>query len=396
MAFECLFAVFCLVKNISTYNIHIKNNFIFTPSDNFYPLNCNKSNNMGKGVSWSAKERECAALAWFRATNNATVGADQRMEDFQNKIFSIFKVLAPTNTPVRPGTYEHRTPSAVYSCLKDIFTDIGNFNKALTVINNSNPTGVNADNKISMAVALHTIKEVKRLDYNYRDYDYFKWVNYPAWQVLRHSPKYRPPSPPSTMNENDNTSPPAIDSVSMAESPFPPDSATTNAEIMQMATTNLNPSPPAAVAAASTVATSSAAVSHDNNLSSSTSSKKRAFVPADPALGGRGAEMGAKKAKKENDKIRAEEMKEKRFDELKEELREQTKTQKRLVRLFELRTLIKTAMMTKNNKLLKQANAEMAKFLSMNDSSPTDENDADDDDDDDDDDFPPTIPRAHV
>jgi hypothetical protein len=78
MAFECLFAVFCLVKNISsTYNIHIKNNFIFTPSDNFYPLNCNKSNNMGKGVSWSAKEHECAALAWFRVTNNATVGADQ-------------------------------------------------------------------------------------------------------------------------------------------------------------------------------------------------------------------------------------------------------------------------------------------------------------------------------
>jgi hypothetical protein len=55
---------------------------------------------MGKGVSWSAKERECAALAWFRATNNSTVGADQRLEDFQNKIFSNFKVLAPTTTTV--------------------------------------------------------------------------------------------------------------------------------------------------------------------------------------------------------------------------------------------------------------------------------------------------------
>jgi hypothetical protein len=49
-------------------------------------------------------------------------------------------------------------------------------------------------------------------------------------------------------------------------------------------------------------------------------------------------------------------------------------------------------MMTKNKKLLKDANDEMAKFLSTNDSSPTDENDADDDDDD----FPPTIPRAGV
>jgi hypothetical protein len=155
---------------------------------------------MGKGVLWSAKECECAALAWFRVTNNATIGADQRMEDFQHKIFSIFKVLALTTSPVRQGTYEHRTPSAVYSCLKDIFTDIGNFYKALTLVNNSNPTGVNADNKLSMAIAIHTIKEVNRLDYNYRDYDHYKWVNYLAWKVLRYSPKYCPPSPPSTTN----------------------------------------------------------------------------------------------------------------------------------------------------------------------------------------------------
>jgi hypothetical protein len=158
--------------------------------------------------------------------------------------------------------------------------------------------GVHADNKLSMAIAIHTIKEVNRLDYNYQDYDHYKWVNYLAWKVLCHSPKYHPLSPPSTMNEeNDNTSPPAINSVLTAESPFPPDSATINATIMEMTTNQYLP--PAAVAAGlttnisfSTVATSSAAVG-DNNLSS-TSLKKRAFVPADPALGGRGAETGGR------------------------------------------------------------------------------------------------------
>jgi hypothetical protein len=55
---------------------------------------------MGKGVSWSAKERECAALAWFRVTNNATVGADKRMEDFQNKFFSIFKNVKNINPEI--------------------------------------------------------------------------------------------------------------------------------------------------------------------------------------------------------------------------------------------------------------------------------------------------------
>jgi hypothetical protein len=46
---------------------------------------------MGKGILWSAKEHECTVLAWFRAMNNATVGADQRMEDFQNKNFLAFQ-----------------------------------------------------------------------------------------------------------------------------------------------------------------------------------------------------------------------------------------------------------------------------------------------------------------
>jgi hypothetical protein len=60
-----------------------------------------------------------------------------------------------------------------------------------------------------MANAVHMVKEVKRLDYNYQDYDHFKWVNYPAWKVLRNCAKFCPPSPPSTtMNqESDNTSP---------------------------------------------------------------------------------------------------------------------------------------------------------------------------------------------
>jgi hypothetical protein len=96
-----------------------------------------------------------------------------------------------------------------------------------------------------------------------------------------------------------------------------------------------------------------------------------------------------KKAKKENDKARAAELKEQHFSELKSEMRKQTNTQERLVHLYELRSYIKTAMMTKNKKLLKYANDEMAKMAHI-DSSPTD------DDDDNDDDVPPTIPRAEV
>jgi hypothetical protein len=148
-------------------------------------------------------------------------------------------------------------------------------------------------------------------------------------------------------HENDNTtgtSPPTINPDSISESLFPPESATTNTAILEM---NKNPSLETVAgtsAAVATVATSSAAANgSDNNLS-----LKRAFVPVDPALGGRGAEMGIKKAKKENDKARAAELKEQHFFDLKSEMRKQTNTQERLVFLYELCSLIKTAMMTKN------------------------------------------------
>jgi hypothetical protein len=90
--------------------------------------------------------------------------------------------------------------------------------------------------------------------------------------------------------ESDNTSP-ETDLISMIAS-----------EEYNAITTNQNPSPAAFTTALTTnsyflAAVSSAAVG-DNNLSS-TCSRKRAFVPADPALGGWGAEMGSKKAKKE-------------------------------------------------------------------------------------------------
>jgi hypothetical protein len=62
---------------------------------------------------------------------------------------------------------------------------MGNFYKALMLVNNSNPTGVNADNKLSMAIAIHTVKEVNRLNYNYRDYDHCKLVNYLAWKTIQ-------------------------------------------------------------------------------------------------------------------------------------------------------------------------------------------------------------------
>jgi hypothetical protein len=149
---------------------------------------------MGKGPVWSPKESETAALAWFRATNNGIVGADQKSEgNYQDEIYAIFKLHAPSVH--KAGIYKDRSSKAVYHCLQDkIFPDINKFNESLRLIQSSNPTGVNYDNIISMAIALHLNKEVTRMDYNLKDFDRNKWPNYPAWKILRESPKHRPPS----------------------------------------------------------------------------------------------------------------------------------------------------------------------------------------------------------
>jgi hypothetical protein len=203
------------------------------------------------------------------------------------------------------------------------------------------------------------------------------------------------------MNENNNTSLPATTNlVLIADSPFPPDLATRNTAILQISTNN-NPSPETVAAGTSTMSSFLMARVHLPPLVSTICHrvffKKASLCSSQSCFGWLWCRDGSQKSKvRKQQKTRAEEIKEKRYNELKNKLHEQTKTQKHLVCLFELCTLIKTAMMTKNKKLLKEANDEMAKFLG----SPTNNNDAnatdDDNNDDNDDDFPLMIPCAGV
>jgi hypothetical protein len=70
---------------------------------------------------------------------------------------------------------------------------VNKFNEALCLIQASRPTGVNEDNILSMAIALH-LGETKRMDYNFKSFDHSKWPNYTAWKILRTAPKFRPPT----------------------------------------------------------------------------------------------------------------------------------------------------------------------------------------------------------
>jgi hypothetical protein len=121
------------------------------------------------------------------------LGPTDECEDYQEEIYAMFKLYSPTVH--RAGIYKDRTSKAVAHYLRDIiFPDVNKFNESLRLIQSSNPTGVNYDNIISMAIAYHLEEKVTRMDYSKKDYDHNKWPNYLAWKILRESPKFRPPS----------------------------------------------------------------------------------------------------------------------------------------------------------------------------------------------------------
>jgi hypothetical protein len=320
---------------------------------------------MGKGPVWSPKERETAALAWFRATNNGNVGADRKSEDYQDEIYALFKLHAPSVH--KAGIYKDRSSKAVYHCLQDkIFPDINKFNESLRLVQSSNPTGVNYDNIISMAIALHVKKEVTRMDYNLKDFDHNKWPNYLAWKILRESPKYRPPS----RNTNEQEEAPSVNNTTtiMPNNSYNlPYAAAGNVVETPMAETQ-----------------PMAAISSGDATTSSFSASTFPGFSFDPSRGGRGAAMGQKKAKREYEKQIAEDRKEKRFKKIEESIRAQTMAQTRVGRIYELRQLSKLAITMKNKSLIKKINKEMLTFLKPASSNITEETEEQDDEESDD------------
>ena len=88
------------------------------------------------------------------------------------------------------GTYHHRG-QRIYPYLRDyVFPDIQKFNKALRIVETSEPSGVNANQKLGMAIAIH-LEYTNKMDYKYIDLDKGKWKHYKAWRVLCMLPKFR-------------------------------------------------------------------------------------------------------------------------------------------------------------------------------------------------------------
>ena len=138
---------------------------------------------------WSSEERRIAAIAYLRCTQDCVRGKDQTSLDFWGKVSQAIALMVPQSAE------ESRTPGAIKSFLAGkVFPDVQRFNLSLLKVQSAKPSGVDDQQVINMAVAMH-LNEAAGRDYNTRDFDAKKWINYRAWLVLKGTRKFAPPLP---------------------------------------------------------------------------------------------------------------------------------------------------------------------------------------------------------
>jgi hypothetical protein len=302
-----------------------------------------------------------------------------------------------------------------------VFPDVNKFNEALRLVQASHPTGVNDDNIMSMAIALH-LGETKRMDYQFKSYDHTKWANFAAWKILSIAPKFRPPSPTSTiMNDPsdattvDPTAPansggghhhPVLPSVNhhavpptvsllprVAETPMSASVLTEPTNIPRAGSGSLSISTTELYLHCSEQARKEVEAMSPPKLFPFSSNSNTPLTNFDPSKGGRGAAMGNKKAKAEYNRQQAEMAKNKTLESIENSLKKQAKQNAEAHQVFKLRQMIKLAKTLQNKRLLQKVEKEIELMLGPDDEEETTTSASGknfDDDDENDDSIPPS------
>lgn len=151
---------------------------------------------MPKAKVWTSEERRVAAIAYTRATHDCVHGKDQTGTDFWNRVEQLIMAIPTTEARNAETT---RTAYAIKHFMNNnVFRDINKFGVSLNLVLSAKPSGVTDQEIINMAVAVHLNKATGR-DYNQKDFDATRWLNYRAWQVLKTTRKFAPPSSKSAI-----------------------------------------------------------------------------------------------------------------------------------------------------------------------------------------------------
>lgn len=149
---------------------------------------------MGRGKAWDLEENETLARAWIAASEDPIAGADQKAKVFFNTLHRRFIEKGPPPSKVLNGKYGFRSAESCRKHVADLSADVQKFNTALRKLRACGPTGVNEDQVLSMAVAIH-MEVTNSMDYEHKDYVKENWLSFNAWKVWSRHPKWATAKP---------------------------------------------------------------------------------------------------------------------------------------------------------------------------------------------------------
>ena len=143
---------------------------------------------------YTGEENRIFATAYANATSNPTQGADQTSTKFWEKVMENIELLEPHPSP---DTYSLRGLAAIQRQVSKIKREIQAFSKSLIFIKVCQPTGVDQQQILNLAIA-HYKKAMSKLNYSFKNYDAHKWKFFAAYKVLRRLDQFADPTGSTT------------------------------------------------------------------------------------------------------------------------------------------------------------------------------------------------------
>lgn len=142
-----------------------------------------------------------------------------------------FSEKAPSSDKFQDGKYSDRPMTSLRSHFSTMAADVQKFSVSLRQVRACNPTGVNEEDIISMAIAIH-VGRANKIYYQFKEYCKTNWLQYKACLILRHHPKFMDPSEMSDSFRSNGPNSTSFHQPCGPQAPLPPIISSTDENIL--------------------------------------------------------------------------------------------------------------------------------------------------------------------
>lgn len=160
---------------------------------------------MAKGRKWVPHEHMALAKAYIDVSEEMGApvlkGTGQTVDAFWKAVKENLEKASFLVDDIE-GRYASRDVKALRQQFSVVVArNVKKFNVALRLVYRSRPTGVTDQQKINMAIAIHT-KKTNCMHYRFKDCSAEDWNLYEAWKLLKDHPGFKPTGQPKTPTIN--------------------------------------------------------------------------------------------------------------------------------------------------------------------------------------------------